>query len=255
MMKNKHYIIQKTLFFLILHCFLITALANPIEKAVGWHWYNEPHPKKTEKIKNTSQKTLATQQMTAVKFLVKESLDKAVLYPTEQNIRTYLILQNYLTQHAAFFSQLWQKTLLDYPTLDFGVEHPTENDAQPILYSQEDQAEQAAIDADAKTDGLFFFYRGKNALDQAFAPTVKAFSTQNNISLIPISVDGTTLPIFAHNQLDQGQALKLGIHVFPALVLVNPATKKVQPIHYGFASQDELRNRFLEVASQFRQGA
>ncbi|CAL7962383.1 conjugal transfer pilus assembly protein TraF [Gammaproteobacteria bacterium] len=229
------------------------------KKAIGWHWYNEIYPEKGMDKKNKKEIS-AVIQMNALRQAVREAKDRAILYPTEENMRSYLILQNFVVDKAAFFTQIWKRTLLEYPELDYSILHPTQNSAQHIIYAETRRKEDEAIRDFGKTYGMFFFYRGDNPLDQALAPIVESFSRENRISLVPISMDGKILEIFATgqngkvSQVDYGQAKKLGIRYFPALILVDPKNQKIVPINYGFISDAELRRRFLQVASNFRDG-
>lgn len=239
------------------------ALPMSSSNPTGWHWYNERTEKKLIKHQSVRQKTTrdtsAILQMNRFNQLAKNALDQAVLNPTEENLRNYIILQNVIAENASEFSNMWQKVLLEYPSLDYAVKFPTENNAQSVLYEQENQRELSAIHLLAKNNGLFFFYRGNHALDQSLAPVIFDFAHLYHIALIPISVDHHILPLFNQasggdiqsSQWDQGQAKKMGIDTFPALVLVNPKTQIYQAIHYGYISQDELKHRFLQIATNF----
>ena len=252
-MNIKRNIIKFVIAMTILLIALPSLAAN--NRAVGWHWYNniqrvKKKPKKGAQVKQLS----ASQQMKVFRELIREAKDRAILYPTEQNVRVYLVLQNVATENAAKFAAMWKKTELDYPDLDYGTLHPTENNAQQVIYAQRNQQEQQAIDNFRKDYGFFYFYRGKNALDKQAAIGVKAFCKRNRITVIPVSVDETTLPIFENSRIDHGQAKTLGVKYFPALILVNPKSRQIKPVSYGYISGDELRVRFLQVATNFKEG-
>ncbi len=227
------------------------------KKAIGWHWYNEIYPKNErnqKQVMKDMKKGSAIFQMSMLRRAVREAKAKAILYPTKSNIRVYLILQNFVMSKAALFTQVWKKTLLDYPELDYSILHPTQNSAQHILYAERSRKEDEVINSFSKKYGLLFFYRGNSSLDQALAPTIESFSKKHNISLLPVSVDGKNLPVFDTNHVDNGQAEKLGIKHFPALVLVDPKDQKILPLNYGYISSSELRRRFLQVATNFQEG-
>lgn len=253
------------------------------KRAIGWHWYNETYPEdkepkenieinnnvekdeekneieadskdiKDDKNLNKKRKT-ATYQMEQLRKSVQEAKARAILYPTVENMRAYLILQNYVTNQALLFTKAWKETLLAYPELDYSILHPTQNSAQHIIYAEISKREKEAMRAFGMKYGLFFFYRGKEALDRALAPIIEAFGRENNIALIPISVDGKKIDVFGNNYINNGQAEKLGIKHLPALILVDPKNKKVIPLNYGFISEAELRRRFLQVATGFKEG-
>ena len=222
--------------------------------AIGWHWYNEIYEAKEKPVKNKSIKQpTAEAEMAKLRETVREAKSKAILYPTEENVREYITLQNLVAEKASMFSSMWQKVLLDFPELSYAVLHPTENNAQHVLYEQDREKENQAIALYREKYGMFFFYRGDNLLDQELAPTIASFSKENQISLIPISVGGKILSVFTESTIDKGQAKKLGIKYFPALILVDPKSRAVQPLNYGFISADELRRRFLQVATDFKE--
>ena len=234
------------------------SISNNTNRAIGWHWYNEvPLSKADYEIKDeqdNKKELSAIAQMAKLREAVEEAKARAVLYPTVKNLRAYLILQNFVTNQATLFTQAWKKTLLIYPELDYSILHPTQNSAQHIMYTQNSSKENEAIATFSKKYGLFFFYRGKEPLDQELAKTINDFSRQHKIALIPIAMDGQPVELFGNSQLNQGQAEQLGIKHFPALILVEPKSKQVVPLHYGFIAESELRRRFLQVATNFKDG-
>jgi conjugal transfer pilus assembly protein TraF len=52
--------------------------------------------------------------------------------------------------------------------------------------------------------------------------------------------------------LDNGQANRLGVRFFPAVLLVNPQNQFVAPVAYGLTTQDVLMERLVSVATQFK---
>jgi len=260
-MGNKFFMVANNCLLVISLCTIgIAEVSDNSNRAMGWHWYNElPLEKaddgiKDELEKDNGDKTSAVTQMAKLREAVEEAKARAVLYPTVKNLRAYLILQNFVTNQATLFTQAWKKTLLVYPELDYSILHPTQNSAQHILYARNSSKENEAIAAFSKKYGLFFFYRGKEPLDQELAKTIDRFSKQNKIALIPIAMDGQLIELFGNSQLNQGQAEHLGIKHFPALILVEPKSKQVVPLHYGFIAESELRRRFLQVATNFKDG-
>ena len=274
--KNRAFkaIMITSLFFLFLLPILCISGAALAKEAVGWHWYNEIYPEnkkdkknkideegekngKYEKNEKEKQEGYAMTQIAVLRQAVQEAKAKAILHPTEENMRSYLILQNLVVNQANMFAHAWKKTLLDYPELDYSILHPTQNNAQHVLYAETRKKEDEVIKTFSQKYGLLFFYRGNNPIDQELAPTIASFSQENNISLIPITVDGKRLEVFTNfrmNQTDNGQVEKLGIKYFPALILVDPKNQKVRPLNYGFISDSDLRRRFLQIATDFQEG-
>ncbi|WP_410401192.1 conjugal transfer protein TraF [Escherichia coli] len=50
----------------------------------------------------------------------------------------------------------------------------------------------------------------------------------------------------------RGQAQRLGVKYFPAMMLVDPKQGSVRPLSYGFISQDYLAKQFLNVSEDFK---
>ena len=260
--KNKDKYKNKAILIIVLFV-LFTPIQILAKDAIGWHWYNEifsssdkNKEKKADEANKPTElnKNSATTQVTHLRQTVEEAKAKAILYPTEENMRSYLILQNLVMAKASAFTRIWKKTLLDYPELDYSILHPTQNSAQHIIYEEIRKKEDEAIKLLSQKFGLLFFYRGANPLDQELAPTIESFCQENNISLIPISVDGAKLEIFSASRTNTGQAEKLGVKHFPALILVDPKNQKVLPLNYGSISASDLRKRFLQVLTNFQDG-
>ena len=147
--------------------------------------------------------------MAALQEQVKQSLDLAILNPTVDNVRNYITLQNQFGERAQRFSEVWKTVLLNYPELDFSLQHPTNSMAKQIDLDQTHQQEDAAIRQLAQHSGLFFFYRSTCPYCQKFSPIVKDFSERYHLSVMPITTDGISLPDFPHSHSDQGQAARL----------------------------------------------
>ena len=58
------------------------------------------------------------------------------------------------------------------------------------------------------------------------------------------------LPEFPDSHIDQGQAARLKVTIEPALFTADPQTHRIIPVSYGLLSEDELRQRLLEIAQQ-----
>ncbi len=215
------------------------------EQAVGWHWYQDPHDDKPVS-NNTVSNPIAV--MDDIQHQVKQTLDQAILNPTEDNVRNYIILQNQIGERAQRFSETWKTVLLNFPELDFSLQHPTNNIAKQIDLDQTHQQEESAIQNLAQHSGLFFFYRSTCPYCQRFAPIVKDFSQRYHLSVIPITTDGISLPDFPNSRIDHGQAARLKVTMEPALFTVDPESHRIIPVSYGLLSEDELRQRLLEIA-------
>ncbi|HDN9802213.1 TPA: conjugal transfer protein TraF, partial [Aeromonas salmonicida] len=100
--------------------------------------------------------------------------------------------------------------------------------------------------------GIFFFYRGQMPLDNLAGSIIANFAKDNNISIIPVSVDGVLNPALPTSRLDAGQRQRMGIKFFPAIFLVDPKQHTYRPLAYGFITPDDLSRQFLNVATGFK---
>ena len=239
------------IWFVMVWCLPSSAKADNFweERAVGWHWYQDPEEGQPVSPDSTvTHDPIAT--MEALHHKVQQTLDQAILNPTEDNIRQYIALQNQLGERAQHFADVWKSVLLNYPELDFSLRHPTNNLAKQIDLDSVRQQENAAIQQFAQHNGLFFFYRSSCPYCQRFAPILKKFSSRYGLSVIPITTDGISLPEYPHSHSDQGQAARLKVTIEPALFTADPQTHRIIPVSYGLLSEDELRQRLLTIAQQ-----
>lgn len=105
---------------------------------------------------------------------------------------------------------------------------------------------------DSGDAGLTHLYRGQDPIDGQLAQVINGFRDTYGLSVIPVSVDGVINPLLPDSRTDQGQAQRLGVKYFPAMMLVDPKQGSVRPLSYGFISQDDLAKQFLNVSEDFK---
>ena len=160
--------------------------------------------------------------------------------------------QNFWTERAGKFSQSAKSAMLKYPELDYNLKYSHYNGTVKEQLSMDKQKEQAAIAKLASQYGIFFFYRGQMPLDNLAGSIIANFAKDNNISIIPVSVDGVLNPALPTSRLDSGQRQRMGIKFFPAIFLVDPKQHTYRPLAYGFITPDDLSRQFLIVATGFK---
>lgn len=245
---------------LTLACFFygVCGFAEALHDAppVGFLWYNiekdakkSPQPKK----RGTPFNSLSfTDRDAVLKFYTMEALHKARHTKSVDDMKAFLSLQDYWLKESTRFSQVFQKTMLAYPEYDYSVTHPTSNLGAKITDDVRETNRKNVITNLSNTHGLLFFYRGNSPYDQKQIPIVRDFCKRFNLPLIPVSVDGATARELVQSRIDHGQADRLGVRFFPALMLVNPQTKSTLPVAYGLTTQDVLEQRLYMVATQFK---
>lgn len=226
------------------------------EKPVGFLWYTkEKEIKKIEKKAppGTSFKSLSyTDRDAVLRFYTMEALHKARNTKKVEDMRVFLSLQDYWLQESSKFKSLFQQTMLAHPEYDYAVTHPTSNLGAKITDEVRESQAVEVINRLSESHGLLFFYRGKSPYDLKQIPIIVDFCKRFRIQLMPVSVDGSTVPELLNSRMDQGQANRLGVRYFPALLLVNPANQRVSPVAYGLTTQDVLMERMKQVANQFK---
>lgn len=238
---------------------LVTAVAlllslPTLAKDAGWQWYNESLKRKTEEPPTTTtppaqpdiMEKLATLQQATIRARYE-----AILYPGVENFIRYFRLQNYWTQQAGLFSMSAKKAMLTHPELDYNLQHSHYNGTVRNQLAADFADQRQAIEALAQHYGVMFFYRGQDPIDGQLAQVIKNFRETYHLSVIPVSVDGIVNPLLPDSRVDAGQAERLGIRHFPALMLADPKSGTVKPVSYGFISQDDLAKQFLYVSTDF----
>jgi conjugal transfer pilus assembly protein TraF len=220
--------------------------------AEGWHWYKNSKDEIEEDDKNKKEiSSDPTEQMKGLRTTIQRALDNAVLYPTDSNVKSYIDLQNRLGNQSSLFAEVWQRVLLENPSLNYALIHPTNTLAKQVDLDLQHKREDAAIAKLAQESGLFFFYSSSCAYCRKFAPMLKSFALNYNISVIPITLDGIFLPEFPSSKVDKGQAARFNVTVEPSLFAVNPYTGKAYPVSQGLISEYDLRKRILDLSQNF----
>ena len=224
--------------------------------AEGWHWYeNLPEEaKETEDKKDVSPPYDPVKQMQTLRATIERALNQAILQPTDKNVKNYIVLQNQLSNQSSLFADVWQRVLLDNPSLNYSLIHPTNTLAKQVDLDQQHKKEDEALAKLAQESGLFFFYSSSCAYCRKFAPILKSFALSYKITIVPITLDGKFLPEFPNSKIDNGQAAKFNVTVEPSLFAVNPYTGKAYPVSQGLISQDDLRKRILDISRNFMGG-
>lgn len=243
-------------------CLLLIGLigwqASFAEKPPGFLWYNLPKEKvvvKKTKPAGVPFSKLGFQQKDLVMaYYTREAWHKAMNKRTVENMRNYIALQDFWSERATNTSRLFEKTMLYYPQYHYETTHPSNNIGVKVSDEISHQKEALVMRSLAKTHGLLYFYRGNNPYDAKQSPIIQDFSKRYGLHVTPVSVDGVKDSVFPESKIDHGQARQLNIRFFPALILVNPATQKTQPVSYGLLTQDMLARQFLLVATDFAKG-
>ncbi len=213
----------------------------------GWFWYERwinPH-------KNAAPKNLnPTQRMQALQQKVEQSLNLAILEPTEAHLKTFAEHYFQAIHQAQSFTDGYQLMLLNNPSLDYGLRFPTAPKAQAIYVKEQQENTRLALQRFASTQGLFFFFKGNCPYCKIFATVVQAFAKDYGITVLPISLDGTSLPGFEKSHNNQAIAALLKVQQVPFLAAVDPRTQVITPLAQGAIAYSQLEENVKRVLRQ-----
>lgn len=240
-----------------LHAAPHEVLTSNYAREEGWQWYN-PNAQEEDPVPApppTRQEQLASmtpsEQKKVLQQATREALDTAILYPSAENFRRFMTLQNFWTDRATDFTQTSKLARLKYPELDYNVKRSHYNGSVEARLTEEKKVQSAVISQVAQRYGLFFFYRGNNAVDHLMAGVIRAFCEDRGITLMAVSVDGKISDQLPQSRPDSGQAEQMRVTHFPATFLVDPKTHQWQPLAWGFMSHDDLDNQMVSVLTRF----
>ncbi len=227
----------------------------------GWHWYHNPEivleePRQPE-VSKTSLTVfkMPSQIIKAYQKVLEERLHRAWVFPSFENVKAYQLMQQDLMQRSESFAKTWMQVVYQTPMLDYSLQFPMAHTARHVYLDQQKAQNQAQIKALAEDYGLLFFFDADCAYCRSFAPIVKQFAAHYGFSLLAVSVDGRSLPEFLEAQPDNGLIQQLKIEVFPTLLAVNPKTRALLPLSYGFSSLDKIEERLMTLITQQKENA
>lgn len=251
--------------FLTLSGLILTSnvFAQSNSKPNGWRWYNEEKtvskPKTEPRKSNSSSAVTVTRTLTA-----KEQLDwfksaheevqaAAIIDPTNQEKAALLMHMNkYVSDQSSEFGMTFKKVLHTTPELDYLKDRPAQAAARKHHLNK---VRSNHIDSVHKLSnegwGLFFVYKGADELSHTLGSSLQTFSDKHGLGLLGISKDSNLINSIKDNEVDlQG---RVDVPFVPAIVLVNPKTKEMTPLSYGFISMSELYGRFHNVATDYQE--
>ncbi len=214
-------------------------------KAEGWHWYRDsPKEDKVEGVAPSASKALSsTQAIEAQRKSLETKLHTAIVEPNRKNIIAYITAQKALMDQSQKFSEMWKQVVMTTPSLDETLTHPVDQNARHVYYTEQHDKLEKRIMRLASEYGLFFFFRKNCSYCHHFAPIVKRFAQKYGWSVLPISLDGGTLPEFPNAKQNNGIAERLQIAHVPALIAIHPKSGQLIPLAYGLTSESEIENR------------
>lgn len=212
----------------------------------GWFWYKDP-PEILEPEEDPQDIVRRLDMIPTVKELREEVdgiRDRAIIHPTEENIRNYLYAQKFIMDKSTVFTDVWRETVWKTPDVDYSLKRPV-NASAIYAYTDERNASQRNYIQElvSKGAGLFFIYTSTCPYCKQMAPTLKQFEKMYGMEVFPITMDGGTFQEFPNPRPDNGISRSLGVETVPAIYLASPRDKKITPIGFGVISISEIVER------------
>ncbi len=215
----------------------------------GWFWYQDPAPRSESEVPEAL--SPAPFDPVAVLATFQQEIEtakaRAILEPSDENLATYLRLNQLAMNRAGAFAQAWQRAVWTTPALDTRLTNPVNDQAVQAFNDEKLRLVDDFLVATARSHGLFFFFKGSCPFCHRFAPILKAFAETYGFPVIPVSLDGGALPDFPDPRTNTDAALELNTDTVPAVYLVNPRDRSVHPVAFGYVSWSELRERIYTL--------
>ena len=225
-------------------------------QAEGWFWYIDP-PTEEETIEETPepQPPLPANipdfnpkaELEAFQEKLENAQALAIMRPTRDNVIAYLYLQKEAMDRSQVFSETWQHVVWTTPELDHTLVRPTSPKAVNAYYDTQNENRQLKLKQLAQTHGLFYFFRESCPYCKQFSPILKGFAKRYGFHVTAISMDGGPSPGFPNPRLDNGTATRLGVQTVPAVYLVEPRSRSIQPVSFGLLGPTELEERIFSL--------
>lgn len=252
---------MKPFLIIILAFFYLSAQASINQApAHGFHWYSIEEEEKVLKAKpiEAAPKPRLTpyERLMEVRKKTLNKLATALLEPSFEATHDYMKAQQSYAKKNQKFVSYWQQVLMVHPELDHSLNFPTDNSAIAVRNDSTNALTEKIVMEASKNYGLLFFYRGKSSISQKMISHLLPFVNASHFAMISVVTDGQPIPGLPNAKDIPLQAIKktmnLKARYMPALFLVNLKTKKISPLSYGFVSLTELKQRLLDIATNYK---
>ncbi len=229
------------------------------ENRFNWYCDIPPDTEQAETATEKPKPKAASEEDEAVATLKKLREDAerkralAIVKPTPENLKSYILAQEALMDRASVFSDVWRRVIWANPELNYQLRNPSNNAAIQVHDAQRALKETETLAGIVKEWGIFFIFRSDCPYCHRMAPTLKFLSEQYGIVVFPVSIDGGGLPEFPNPSRDNGMAASIGASVVPLIVLGNIKDHRLLPIGSGVLSAQDIVER-IYILTQTRPG-
>jgi len=230
----------------------------------GWYWYEEP-PIEEDVEEAQKQKEMPSVVITSPsksmspaeiikkqKELFENALAAAVINPTSENIREYLVISQQINGQAERFSDAFKKTIWMSPEFDYSLSGGRPTTTQAIAAYNQNQVKENYDDIYkiAQKKGIIYFFRSDCPYCARFSPILKQFASKFGFTVIPVAMDGKGTKEYPYPKRSDYMVSRLNVSVVPATFLVDPDTNSVSTIGYGYNDWTALLSKVLFANEQ-----
>jgi conjugal transfer pilus assembly protein TraF len=225
-----------------------------------YKWYppepTEQKPAPNPPPKPVEQKPKAFKDLKTVEEVSAELTrlqNKAVMSKKPADVLDFLKFQTAMMDSSSEFGDVLRRVVWANPEVDYSQRSPSNEKA--ILKKAERRLaiERQTVAELSKEHALFFFFKGSCPYCHQVGPVLRDFSEKTGIQILPISLDGGSLPDFENPKVDQVLSQEFGVKAVPAIYLVSKNTSQVQAISFGVIAQNDLLER-IYVLTQTKPG-
>ena len=241
---------------------------NEVRK--GWHFYCDPDalPPQDEPEEEIATPAPPPAAPKAPKLTPSERLEAfqkrledikalAILEPTEDNLKHYMVAQSVAMRMASTFADQWQRVLYKTPELDANIGNPVSGIGGQVFQDIRTAEREEALVTAALRKGFLFVFQDEAtcAVCPVQSRIIGDLQSRFGIRVLAVSLDGSTTPEFPAPLSDNGQIARLGLDAYPrpTLALVDPQTDEVTIIGSGLLTQDVVLER-VNVLTRYAPG-
>ena len=165
-----------------------------------------------------------------------------------ENMEAMLMMQMKHMNASQQFAKIGRLVALKNAYLDEQIRNPYHHEARKVKNKQLTQEAEKAATKLMRTHGLYFFFDSDCGYCQMMGPVVKYFADKHNAVVVPISLNGGSLPDYPNPAFNNGIAERFNIQTWPAIVAINPDTEKAIKLANRPTSITELEETALLYA-------
>lgn len=228
----------------------------------GWAFYCDPELEAEEEVVEATPPApsppapaatpqTATEQMMAFRAHVDELKHRAVLAPTEENVRAYITVQKQMIDQAGHFTDQWQRVIFGSPELSVTDDFPMSAAGIGVYQDQMKAVRDETFREVATTSGIIFIFDDDSrcGMCRAQGEILTQMQDWYDVSVLAVARDGGANASFPHAVIDQGQLRDFGLADYPAptMALVTPDTGEIAVMGTGLLTADEILDRTFVI--------